>query len=215
MSNSENRFVSLVILAAGNSSRMGRPKQALSWMGKPLLTWQTEECGRTQADELIVVLGEDADHHQTLLPETVGRVPAYRVIRNPHSEQGKTTSVLAGLNASDWRATEWVFLAMDSPRPAHLTDALIEAHFAAGLPISYPWHGGIEGHPPVMNSSLRAEIEVITEEKRGLREVTERDPARVNRVEFADPTVIINLNSPEDYERALTLTGQTQSVRRE
>ena len=208
MSESGPRFVSLVVLAGGSSSRMGRPKQTLPWMGKPLLTWQVEQCGLSCADELIVVLGENADEYRPLLPESVGRVPVYRIVENPDHAQGKTTSVLAGLRAADERATDWMFLAMDAPRPAHITDELVEAHFAGGLPITYPWHGGIEGHPPVMNVSLRSEIEGITEEKRGLREVTERDAGRVNRVEFTDPVVIINMNSPEDYERALVVTGQ-------
>ena len=208
MSESLPRFVSLVVLAGGSSSRMGRPKQTLPWMGKPLLTWQVEQCGLSCADELIVVLGENAEDFRPLLPESVGRVPVYRIMENLDHAQGKTTSVLAGLRAADERATDWMFLAMDAPRPAHTTDELVEAHFAGGLPITYPWHGGIEGHPPVMNASLRAEIEGITEEKRGLREVTERDAGRVNRVEFTDPVVIINMNSPEDYERALAVTGQ-------
>ena len=208
MTESGPRFVSLVVLAGGSSSRMGRPKQTLPWMGKPLLTWQVEQCGLSCADELIVVLGENAEEYRPLLPESVGRVPVYRVVENPDHVLGKTTSVLAGLRAADERATDWIFLAMDAPRPAHTTDELVEAHFAGGLPITYPWHGGIEGHPPVMNVSLRSEIEGITEAKRGLREVTERDAGRVNRVEFTDPVVIINMNSPEDYERALAVTGQ-------
>ena len=208
MSESLPRFVSLVVLAGGSSSRMGRPKQTLPWMGKPLLRWQVEQCGLSRADELIVVLGENAEDFRPLLPESVGRVPVYRIIENPDHALGKTTSVLAGLRAADERATDWIFLAMDAPRPAHITDELIEAHFAGGLPITYPWHGGIEGHPPVMNASLRSEIEGITEARRGLREVTERDAGRVNRVEFTDPVVIINMNSPEDYERALAVTGQ-------
>ena len=208
MSESGPRFVSLVVLAGGSSSRMGRPKQTLPWMGKPLLTWQVEQCGLSRADELIVVLGENAEDFRPLLPESVGRVPVYRIVENPDHALGKTTSVLAGLRAADERATDWMFLAMDAPRPAHTTDELVEAHFAGGLPITYPWHGGIEGHPPVMNASLRSEIEGITEARRGLREVTERDAGRVNRVEFTDPVVIINMNSPEDYERALAVTGQ-------
>ena len=211
MSESGPRFVSLVVLAGGSSSRMGRPKQTLPWMGKPLLTWQVEQCGLSCADELIVVLGENADDFRPLLPESIGRVPVYRIIENPDHALGKTTSVLAGLRAADERATDWIFLAMDAPRPAHITDELIEAHFAGGLPITYPWHGDIEGHPPVMNASLRSEIEGITEAKRGLREVTERDAGRVNRVEFTDPVAIINMNSPEDYERALVVTGQAES----
>ena len=162
----------------------------------------------TRAGEVIVVLGENAAEYRPLLPETLARVPAYRVIDNPDHARGKTTSVLAGLRATDVRATDWIFLAMDTPRPAHITNELVKAHFAGGLPITYPWHGGIEGHPPIMSASLQDEILAITEERRGLREITERDAARVNRVEFSDPIVIVNMNSPADYERALAVTGQ-------
>ena len=205
-----DRFVSLILLAAGSSSRMGRPKQTLPWMGKPLLTWQIEECGRSRVDEVIVVLGDNAAAFKPLLPDSLGRVPTYRTVEEPGLTTGKTLSVKAGLATVDGRATDYIFLAMDSPRPAHITDALVEAHLAGGLPITYPWHGGVEGHPPVMNASLRVEITAITEGNRGLREVTERDPARVNKVEFDDPIVIVNMNSPEDYERALVVTGQAR-----
>ena len=208
MAGRRGSFISLVILAAGSSSRMGRPKQTLPWMGQPLLTYQVEQAGLTRANEVIVVLGEDAADYRPLLPDALDRVPAYRVVENPDYELGKTTSVLTGLRAADPRATAWVFLAMDSPRPAPITDALLDAHESGGLPITYPWHGGIEGHPPIMSASLREEILGITEQKRGLREITERDAARVNRVEFADPIVIVNMNGPEDYERALVVTGQ-------
>ncbi len=210
-SRTDTRFVSLIILAAGSSSRMGRPKQTLPWMGKDLLTYQVEQGGLSGVDELIVVLGENAEDYRPLLPESLERVPVYKIIENPDYERGKTTSVLAGLAAADPRATDWIFLAMDAPKPAHITDMLVEAHHAGGLPITYPWHNGIEGHPPVMNASLRSEIEAITEARRGLREITERDRDRVNRVEFADPIVIVNMNSPEDYERALVVTGQATS----
>ena len=208
MAGRQDSFVSLVILAAGSSSRMGRPKQTLPWMGQPLLTYQVEQAGLTRANEVIIVLGENATDYQPLLPETLARVPGYRIIENPDHARGKTTSVLAGLRATDVRATDWIFLAMDTPRPAHITNELVKAHFAGSLPITYPWHGGIEGHPPIMSASLQDEILAITEERRGLREITERDAARVNRVEFSDPIVIVNMNSPADYERALAVTGQ-------
>ena len=89
MTESGPRFVSLVVLAGGSSSRMGRPKQTLPWMGKPLLTWQVEQCGLSRADELIVVLGENAEDFRPLLPESVGRVPVYRIIENPDHAPGQ------------------------------------------------------------------------------------------------------------------------------
>ncbi|MDA1096781.1 MAG: nucleotidyltransferase family protein [Chloroflexi bacterium] len=200
-------FTSVILLAAGESLRMGEPKQLLPWYGMPLLLYQVEEAGRTHADEVIVVLGQNANRYRQMLPPRLDG-PRLIVVENPDYELGKTTSVMAGIAASDPRAEAVVPLASDSPRTATFLDQLVAAHFAGGKPITYPWHRGIEGHPGVFSTTLRDELMAISEETKGIRGVTERDPTRVNRVEFDDPMVAVNMNRWEDYERALRLTGQ-------
>jgi molybdenum cofactor cytidylyltransferase len=201
-------FTSIILLAAGESTRMGRPKQTLPWFGVPLLRWQVEQAGRSGADELIVVLGERVDEYCALLPEKLDRVPVLRIVENADFAAGKTTSVKAGVRAVDERSTTVVPWAVDSPRTAELLDTLIEGHLAGGLPISYPWHDGHEGHPPLFELTLRDELLDISEEHAGLREVRHRNPARVHRIDVDNPLVLVNMNTPEQYRRALELTGQ-------
>ncbi len=176
----------------------------------PLLQYQVEESGKTRARQVIVVLGNDADEFRTVLPSRVERAELV-VIQNPDYGLGKTTSVKAGVRAMDGSVDAVVPMAGDSPRPAALLDRLVDAHVAGGKPITYPWHRGTEGHPGVFSMELGDELLTIDEATRGIRGVTERDPSRVNRVEFEDPLAIVNLNTWEDYERALRLTGQAVS----
>ena len=206
-------FTSIILLAAGESLRMGEPKQLLSWYGVPLLRYQVEEAGRTHADEVIVVLGQNADRYRRMLPSKLDG-PRLIVVENPDYERGKTTSVKAGIAASNARAEAVVPMANDSPRTTNVLDQLIAAHFAGGKPITYPWHRGIEGHPGVFSMAIRDELMAISEGMRGIRGVTERDPSRVHRVEFDDPLVAVNMNRWEDYKRALLLTGQEVPERR-
>ncbi len=187
---------------------MGRPKQSLPWLGLPLLRYQVIESGNTTADEVVVVLGNDAEEHRSLLPAKLERARLV-VVENPDYTLGKTTSVKAGMAVVDKSVDAVVPMAGDSPRAADLLDELVEAHFEAGKSITYPWHRGTEGHPGVFSMGLRDELLAIDEATRGIRGVTERNPDRVNRVELDDPMSIVNLNTWEDYENALRLTGQS------
>lgn len=206
-------FISIIVLAAGESSRMGEPKQTLPWHGMPLLRYQIEQAGRTGASEVIVVLGNDAEEFRRLIPTRLDG-PRLVIIKNPDWHVGKTTSVKAGVQAADPRATAVVPWASDSPRTTAILDELMTAHVEGGKLVSYPWHQGKEGHPGVFSMELRDEILAISEETRGLRAVAERASSRVLRVEFEDPLSIVNMNTHEDYERALELTGQTAPERK-
>ena len=206
-------FISIIVLAAGESSRMGQPKQLLPWEGTTLLQYQIEQAGLTSAGEVIVVLGDDDATYRKLIPARLGRVSRLIVIENEDYALGKTTSVKAGVRAADARAEAVMPWASDSPRTAALLDELMAAHAEGQAPITYPWHQGIEGHPGIFSLSLRDEILAISEATRGLRGVTERDPSRVRWVEFTDPLVVVNMNTQEDYERALRLTGQSTGPR--
>lgn len=203
-------FFTVILLAAGESSRMGQPKQLLPWMGTTLLQYQVDQLKQTVAQELIVVLGKDAPTYRRMLPlfRRSASGPRLVVMENKDYELGKTTSVKAGIAAADDRSEAVVPLASDSPRTAAVLDRLMACHAEGKAPITYPWHKGTEGHPGVFSLTLREELMGISETRRGLREVTERDPSRVRREEFEDPLVIVNLNTPQDYERALRLTGQ-------
>ncbi|RYG07813.1 MAG: nucleotidyltransferase family protein [Chitinophagaceae bacterium] len=83
----------IIILAAGNSSRMGRPKQLLDYKGKTLLQTVIDEALKTNFKPVIVVLGanaeENAKHHQT---------DEVTFVVNDSWEKGMATSIVAGLS---------------------------------------------------------------------------------------------------------------------
>jgi CTP:molybdopterin cytidylyltransferase MocA len=100
-----------IILAAGTSSRFGRMKQLLEVRGKPLVQHAVDAAAEAGLDEVVVVLGQDAE----AIEEAV-RLPANaRVVRNPRYVEGQSTSLAAGLNAADAESEGAVALLADQP----------------------------------------------------------------------------------------------------
>jgi molybdenum cofactor cytidylyltransferase len=83
-----------IVLAAGRSSRLGRPKQLLPLQGEPLLRFTLQRILATSLDEVHVVLGHYADE----ISRSIADLPVH-IIHNPNADQGQSTSVLAGLDA--------------------------------------------------------------------------------------------------------------------
>ncbi len=192
--------VAAILLAAGESSRMGRPKPTLSWEGKTLVEYQVCSLLEAGVDDVFVVTGRsDAE----VAPILEGRSKVHRVF-NPHYAQGKTTSVRAGVDALSEDTGAIVLLAVDQPRPAWVVKRVIESHLASGSPITSPRFQGHGGHPLVFAGSLRDELAAVTEEKQGIREVFQRHEHQMNSVVFENEIVRLDLNTPEIYESALS-----------
>lgn len=86
--------VALLLLAAGASTRMGRPKQLLPWQGRTLLRHAAETAVASGCALIVLVTGA---LHDELLPEIAG-LPI-RAVRNPEWESGMASSLKAGLAA--------------------------------------------------------------------------------------------------------------------
>ncbi|MCA9727264.1 MAG: NTP transferase domain-containing protein, partial [Candidatus Eisenbacteria bacterium] len=127
---------------------------------------------------------------------------------NHEPEKGRLHSVrlgLAALTASTTPASDWkaiLILNVDQPRSAPLLRRLAEAHFNLAHEITGPTHQGRHGHPVIFARVLRNEILAASEQAEGLRAVVRSDPARVTWWPTDDPTVLLDLNTPDDYSRA-------------
>lgn len=198
--------VAIVLLAAGESSRMGQAKQLLSWRGLPLLAYQIQEAQATSARAVIVVLGNDAP---TLRPiaERAAEAGRTRIVVNRRYRQGKTTSIIAGLRALGKTPAAVMLLAVDQPRPRAVLQRLLDRHASERHLISVPAHRGRHGHPPLFDGSLAPELLRITEAGQGIREVIERHRDALREIEIDDPVVLTNINRPEDYQTAYAAFG--------
>ena len=193
--------ISAILLAAGESTRMGRLKALLPWQGATLIEYQVGSLLSAGVAELVVVVGHRGDEVGAPI---AGRQGVTTVV-NPDYRQGKTTSIKAGLSAMSANATAILVLAVDQPRPPDILRAVIEAHEARSPLITSPVYGGRGGHPMIFHARLLPELSAITEEGEGLREVTRRYASDIYRLEMDDPVVRVDVNTPENLQAALPL----------
>lgn len=199
--------VAALLLAAGESRRMGTAKALLPWKGTPLLRYQIDQLTQAGVSEVIVVLGHEAER---LLPLVEG-VPGVTVVVNPDYRQGRTTSIRAGLERVPSACDGVMVLAVDQPRTADILRRLVEEFEQRPSAIVAPEYQGRGGHPAIFARGLLDEMRAITEEKRGLREVTQRRRAELRRVPFETPEVLLDINTPEEYRDATARYGGSEA----
>jgi len=193
-----------ILLAAGESRRMGRLKALLPWQGSTLLEHQVNSLLEGGVDQVVVVLGHRAPE---LAAKLNGKVGASCTV-NPDYLQGKTTSLKAGVrSAKDFQPSVILILNVDQPRKPETVRELLRCHAIADSLITIPTFDGKGGHPILLASDLLPEIENIEEESQGLKAVTLRHGESTFRVDLATPEVLWDLNTPEDYQEAVSTHG--------
>ncbi len=192
--------VEAILLSAGESSRMGRPKALLDWFGQPLVLAQAHSLLEGGSNRVIVVTGAHHDEISTALSHE----PDITIVNNPNWSQGKTTSIKTGFNQLSTDCQTIVVLAVDQPRPAWVVRQALSSHESSNCPATSPRYNGHGGHPLLFDIGLLTELSNISEEREGLREVMKRHDQNMNRVYFDSLIVRFDLNTPEDYEAALT-----------
>ena len=189
-----------ILLAAGESRRMGQPKALLPWQGTSLLTHQVTAMRSAGVDRVVVVLGHRADELKGELEGINGVTWAL----NPDYLQGKTTSVKVGVSAAGVeQADTLMILNVDQPRSAATIRTLLELHQENDGLITIPEYHGKGGHPIILDASLLDELREIDEESLGLKAVVRRHAEATRRVAVATPEVLWDLNTPEEYQAAL------------
>ena len=187
-----------ILLAAGESTRMGQLKALLPWRGTTLLQSQIAEMRLAGLQPLLVVLGHRADELRSLL------APDVEIVLNPHYRDGKSTSIVAGVSALPPGVDTAIVVAVDQPTEAGILRALAQSDARIALPSL----NKRRGHPTLFASSVFPDLVAITEEHEGLREVMRRYEADIRYVDVASDIVRANLNSPEDYEQAFARWGR-------
>lgn len=190
--------VSGVLLAAGASSRFGSPKMLapVPPEGIPLLRRVLETWLGSGFDEVIVVLGNDADAIREKLD---GFTP--RFVENPRWDAGMFSSVKAGLAATAARSThialspaDLPFLSKESLRRVLSAVASLDA---GGSSLVVPTHAGRRGHPLLIPAALRSRLLTWPESAR-LNQLFEEPDVTVHYLEGFDETILRDVDTPSD-----------------
>jgi molybdenum cofactor cytidylyltransferase len=188
------REIDGILLAAGESRRMGYPKPLLR-IGNETFLAHTAAIMLDVVERLIIVLGAHSERIRPAVPAD----PRIVVVENPHYERGQLSSLKVGLPATTASAA-LVHLA-DHPlvKPATF-EALVAEYGRSGKPIVIARYEGRRGHPGIFARALFDEL-LRAPEDQGARVVVNADPTRVAYVDVDDAGVTTDLDIPADLER--------------
>lgn len=191
-------MISAVLLAAGESRRMGKFKQLLPFAGKTFIESSVDNLLASRIGEIIVVTGHRAeDVNRTLGDRCV------RCVYNPDYRSGMSGSIKRGVQAVSESAHAVMIALADQPQIGpDICDKVIEAYEKSLAQIVVPTYRGRNGHPIILDLGLRAEILSI-DANQGLRQVVHARPDRVSHVEIDSEDVLMDFDFPEDYRRVL------------
>jgi len=187
--------VSAVVLAAGASSRMGRPKLFLELGGRSIISRVVESASSSRVMETVVVLGHGAE----VIAREIAGFPA-RAVLNPDYASGMASSLRVGLGAVSPEAEAALILLGDQPLVTpDVINRIIKTFETAGKPIVAPVYNGVQGNPVCFARALFPALSALQGD-RGAKTIVGEDPSQVEWVIFETDLPLKDLDVEEDYD---------------
>jgi molybdenum cofactor cytidylyltransferase len=200
-------MISAIILAAGASSRMGRPKAelVLGSTGETVLSRIVSTLLAGGVPQVVVVAGAHLDAVRGAMPSHERRA---RVIEHPGWATGQLSSLLAGLNAIDDPILEAAMVTLvDVPLvTAPTVAAVLHAWRRTRAPIVRPVEGDRHGHPVIFDRAVFEDLR-SADPQVGAKAVFALHRDRVLNVPVNDAGAFEDIDTPADYERVKKASG--------
>jgi molybdenum cofactor cytidylyltransferase len=190
--------IASVILAAGESTRFGKPKQLLNWHGKPLIWHVAHKAIKAGLHPVVAVTGAEYEPILKVLDD----LPV-EVIHNPNFRDGQGLSVSLGTQVVSSRCSGILFLLADQPQiPVTLIRALIEAHSKSLNLIIGPMIDGQRGNPVLFDRATFEDLAALSG-KVGGRKLFSKYP--VDWIPWFSDTALLDVDTPENYHLLLEM----------
>jgi len=187
-------MVSAILLAAGESKRMGLPKLLLPFGNSTILEQAVDNLLNSKVDEVIVVVGHKA---QEIIKRLADR--PVKIALNPAYHEGMGTSIVRGLSLVDNSARAVMLVLADQPLiDSETINKLIEAFFSHNKGVVIPVYQGRRGHPVIFaaryqEALLRLEGDV------GGREIVKEHPDDILEVVVDSQGINIDIDDIDNY----------------
>ncbi|TSA48520.1 MAG: molybdenum cofactor cytidylyltransferase [Deltaproteobacteria bacterium] len=201
-------MISAILLAAGESKRMGRPKQMLAWQGKTLLRHVLENLIHSNADEIILVLGHEAEAIRKSLTEF-----QIKIVINPDYQQGMASSLRQGLLAMNPTSEAFLVLLADQPGIGpeimnHMIREFQQANPKRG--IVRPVYRGLRGHPVLISVRYLQEALQLRGDV-GARQILMNHPEDILEIDVDQDGILKDIDTPEEYQKYMNRAGPGKS----
>ena len=199
-------MIPAIVLAAGQSSRMGRTKALLPAgpSGETFLNRVVRVLREGGADAIVVVIGGDAAAVRASMPRDDASLA---VVENPHFEDGQLSSLHVGLAAVEQRYDDIeaaMVTLVDLPLISASTVRAVLDTFRGHpqAPLVRPRRDDRYGHPVIFNRSVFGELRRADPSK-GAKPVVHAHAAEEVNVDLDDPGAFADIDTPEDYDRII------------
>lgn len=190
----QSEMVSAIVLAAGESKRMGQLKQLMSLGDGTIIERSVDNLLASGIGEVIVVLGHRAG-------EVAGAIAGrpVKTVVNPAYRQGMSTSILAGLGLVSSEAEAVMLALADQPFiDGSAVNRLIEEFLDHDRGIVVPTYRGRRGHPVIFSLKYREELAGLRGDVGG-RKIIAEHPDDVLEVAVDTPGVNIDIDDMDEY----------------
>lgn len=187
-----------IVLAAGESKRMGSPKMLLPYRGATIIETVIQNIASSSVEKILIVLGSDKDAILKLISE-------YPVMHcyNADYKTGMLSSVKCGFShlPDDYLAA-LVFPGDQPMIDAQVINIVINAWQETGKGIIIPTYRGKRGHPLLIDRKYTNEIMTL-DESEGLRVLAQKNPEDVKEIETDNPLILKDIDTVEDYRNEI------------
>ena len=193
-----------VILAAGESSRFGKPKQLTKLNDKCLLEWVVDAALASDLETVVLILGFE---HQKILQRLGDKKQSdkFQVAINPRFRDGQSQSVALGVSMIADTYGAVMFLLGDQPmvEPATINH-LLDCFRPSGKNICVPVNRRKRGNPTIFSNLFYNRLLAI-EGDIGGRKIIESHPDQILEVEIENPLVFFDIDTPQDLKKLNSL----------
>jgi len=187
-------MIPAILLAAGESNRMGRLKQIMPLGQSTILEQAIDNLLNSAVSEIIVVLGYGAKEVRKAIADK-----PVKIAINPDYRQGMSTSIITGLNLIDSQAQAVIIALGDQPFVDSQTiDSLMEAFVAHNRGIAVPVYQGRRGNPVIFDIKYKSKLLKLKGDIGG-REIIDRYSGDVLEVAVNCEGVCIDIDTMDDY----------------
>lgn len=193
--------IGLIILAAGNASRMGEPKQLLTYQGRSLIRHAVEVALVSTCQPVVVVVGAYTEK-VTLEVENLG----IQLVKNTHWREGMSSSIRAGINAleeTNPKLDAAIIALADQPLISpKVFERLLEAYQNTGKSIIASAYDDVVGVPALFDRTFFPEL-INLQGDRGAKTLTSK---YINHlISISVPEAATDIDTPDDYKNICLL----------